>query len=105
MVGLGWTAWKLIQGDPLSAIAILLLSGGLAAIFVRRFGVREVAAGESSLDDHLRTAQLTGRRLHAEAGELNPIGSLERLDDLVRRYNDWEALARFVARGSALALA
>lgn len=45
----------------------------------------------SLLDDTLKIAQANGRRLHAEAGELNPIGNLDRLDDLIRRYNKWEA--------------
>jgi hypothetical protein len=44
-----------------------------------------------SLDNTLKIAQANGRRLHSEAGELNPIGNLDRLDDLVRRYNEWEA--------------
>jgi hypothetical protein len=38
----------------------------------------------------LTEAAKVGRRLLAEAGELEPIGNLNRLNDLVRRYNAWE---------------
>jgi hypothetical protein len=38
----------------------------------------------------LTEAAKLGRRLLAEAGELDPIGNMNRLGDLVRRYNAWE---------------
>jgi hypothetical protein len=38
----------------------------------------------------LTGAAKVGRCLLAEAGELDPIGNLNRLNDLVRRYNAWE---------------
>jgi hypothetical protein len=38
----------------------------------------------------LAEAAKVGRRLLAEAGELEPMGNLPHVEDLVRRYNAWK---------------
>lgn len=54
-------------------------------------GQRQIAhAPDNSLSGVLRAAQGAGRRLLAEAGELEPIGNPNRVSDLVRRYDAWE---------------
>lgn len=93
-VGVLKTFGVLALSDPLAVILILL---GLA-IFLSGFKRREVAPqpgnGESGSNDgklgKLRSEQRAGRRLAGEAAALEPIGNLELLDDLIRRYNDFE---------------
>lgn len=43
------------------------------------------------LIDRLSKLAAHGSRLAGEANALEPIGPIERVDDFVRRYNDWEA--------------
>jgi hypothetical protein len=52
---------------------------------------RELTADAESLAGVLAAAAKDGRRLSADAIELEPIGHLPHVDDLVRRCNDWEA--------------
>ncbi len=61
----------------------------LRRLFDEHRGRRSVIE-EQSLADALIEAVRVGRRLLAEAGELEPIGNLPHVDDLVRRYNAWE---------------
>jgi hypothetical protein len=86
-----------VTGAALMLIGLLLLAipfCGRIRRHKRDPRVRPPERAPSTPNDALRealaAATKTGRRLHAEAGELNPIGNLDRLDDLVRRYNAWE---------------
>jgi hypothetical protein len=52
--------------------------------------VSQTTQQQSDTVAKLTEAAKLGRRLLAEAGELDPIGNMNRLSDLVRRYNAWE---------------
>jgi len=72
-------------------IALAFLTGGLT---IRAWLALDTtptqARSDGNLLDALRTARREGNRLAGEANSLEPIGNLELLDDLIRRYNEYE---------------
>ncbi len=78
-----------IAGGDVQAAASIEAGWGISAGGDVRAGTQP--QDSESLTAVLLTAVSDGRRLSAEAIELEPIGHLPHVDDLVRRYNAWEA--------------